>query len=170
MIRIRKAKLEEVPAVRQLAIEVYTDTFAEHNTEANMAAFFNENYSLDKFTSEYLEKNSELFVALDNLKIVGFLRVRKNDEVADKLGNNTMELQRLYVHKDYHGTPVARKLMDKFFDVAKNQKVEWVWLGVWEKNFRAQKFYSKFGFERFGEHIFQMGDDPQTDWLLKKKM
>jgi ribosomal protein S18 acetylase RimI-like enzyme len=170
MIRIRKAKKEEVPAVRELAIEVYTDTFAEHNSEANMAAFFNENYSLEKFNTEFDEPGSYLYIAMDNLKIVGFLRLRKNDEVAEKLGNHTLELQRLYVHKEYHGTSVAKKLMDKSFEIAQELKVEWLWLGVWEKNFRAQKFYSKFGFERFAEHVFQMGDDPQIDWLLKKKM
>jgi ribosomal protein S18 acetylase RimI-like enzyme len=170
MIRIRKATKEEVPAVRELAIEVYTDTFAAHNSEENMVAFFNENYSLEKFNTEFEEPGSSLYIAVDNLKIVGFLRLRKNDEAADKLGTNTLELQRLYVHKEYHGTPVAKLLMEKTFEVAKDLKVEWLWLGVWEKNLRAQKFYSKYGFERFGEHVFQMGDDPQIDWLLKKKM
>lgn len=170
MIRIRQAKFEEVAAVRELAIEVYTDTFAEHNSKENMEAFFHENYSLEKFNEEYHEPGAELYVALDNLKIVGFMRLRKNDEVADKLGSNTLELQRLYVHKDYQGTPVATTLMNKCLAVAQEQKVDWLWLGVWEKNFRAQKFYGKYGFERFGEHVFHMGDDPQIDWLLKKKI
>ncbi len=170
MIRIRKATLEEIPAVRELAIEVYSDTFAKDNSEKNMKAFFKENYSLEKFTKEYEEPGSTLFIALDNLKIVGFLRLRENNEVADRLGNNTLEIQRLYVHKDYHGSSVAKELMNACFKLAQEKKIEWLWLGVWEKNARAQKFYTKLGFERFGEHIFQMGEDPQTDWLMKKKM
>lgn len=170
MIKIRKAKIEEVAAVRELAIEVYTDTFAEHNTKENMEAFFNDTYTLEKFQNEFHEPNSALYVAVDDLKIVGFLRLRLSDEVNKYLGTNHIELHRLYVHRDYHGSAVARMFMDESLKYAKAKKYEWMWLGVWEKNFRAQKFYAKWGFDRFSEHVFQMGDDPQTDWLLKKKL
>ncbi|MBS1557760.1 MAG: GNAT family N-acetyltransferase [Bacteroidetes bacterium] len=170
MIRIRKAKIEEVPAIRELAIEVYTDTFADSNTPENLQAFFRDSYDLEKFKTEFYEPDSVLYIALDNLKIIGFLRLRKSNEVEHHLGTNTIELHRMYIHRDYHGTAVARKLIEQAFEYAKKKNYEWMWLGVWEKNPRAQKFYAKWGFERFSEHIFQMGDDPQTDWLLKKKL
>lgn len=170
MIRIRKAKIEEVPAIRELAIEVYTDTFADSNTPENLQAFFRDSYDLEKFKTEFYEADSVLYIALDNLKIIGFLRLRKSNEVAHLLGTNTIELHRMYIHRDYHGTAVARKLIEQAFEYAKKKNYEWMWLGVWEKNPRAQKFYAKWGFERFSEHIFQMGDDPQTDWLLKKRL
>ncbi len=170
MIRIREAKLEEVPAVRELAIEVYTDTFADQNTAANLQAFYDESYSLERFNTEFHEANALLYLALDDLKIVGFLRLRQSQEVEKQLSTNTVELHRLYVHRDYHGTNASRLLMEKALAYATEKNFEWIWLGVWEKNFRAQKFYTKWGFEKFGEHIFQMGDDPQTDWLLKKKL
>lgn len=170
MIKLRKAKIEEVPAVRELAIEVYTDTFAEHNTPENLHAFFKDSYSAEKFNSEFHEPKSALFIALDDLKIVGFLRLRQSNEVDKYLGNNHIELHRLYVHRDYHGSSVAKMFMEEAMKYAREKKHEWIWLGVWEKNFRAQKFYGKWGFEKFSEHIFQMGDDPQIDWLLKKKL
>jgi len=170
MIRIRKAKIEEVPAVRELAIEVYNDTFAEHNTPENLEAFFKDTYDLEKFNKEFYEADAVLYVALDDLKIIGFLRLRKSNEVDEYLGTNHLELQRLYIHSDYHGSAVSKMFMEEALAYAKKKKYEWIWLGVWEKNFRAQKFYSKWGFERFSEHIFQMGDDPQTDWLMKKKL
>jgi len=170
MIRVRKAKIEELPAVRELAIEVYTDTFAEHNTEENLQAFFNETYTLEKFTAEFSEPGSALYVALDDLKLIGFLRLRLSNEVEDQLGKNTIELQRLYIHRDYHGGSVSRQLMEEAMAYALAGKYDWIWLGVWEKNFKAQKFYTKWGFERFGEHVFQMGDDPQIDWLMKRTL
>jgi diamine N-acetyltransferase len=170
MIRIRKAKSEEVPAVRELAIEVYSDTFADQNTPANLKAFYDETYTIEKFKTEFQEAGSALYLALDDLKIVGFLRLRKNREVEKELGPNTIELHRMYIHRQYHGTSASRLLMKKAIGYAVEKKFEWIWLGVWEKNFRAQKFYSKWNFDRFGEHVFQMGDDPQTDWLLKRKL
>lgn len=160
-----------MPAVRELAIEVYTDTFAEHNTEENLQAFFNETYTLEKFTTEFSEEGSVLYVALDDLKIIGFLRLRISHEVEDQLGKNTIELQRLYIHRDYHGSSgVSRMLMEEALAYAEANKFDWIWLGVWERNFKAQKFYAKWDFERFGEHVFQMGDDPQIDWLMKRKL
>jgi ribosomal protein S18 acetylase RimI-like enzyme len=170
MIKIRKAKIEEVPAVRELAIEVYNDTFAEHNTPENLEAFFKDSYGLERFTTEFTEPETALYVALDELKIIGFLRLRKSSEVDKYLGTNHLELHRLYIHRDYHGSAVSKMFMEEALAYAKKEKFEWIWLGVWEKNFRAQKFYSKWGFERFSEHVFQMGDDPQTDWLLKRKL
>jgi len=169
MIKIRKAKIEEVPAVRELAIEVYNDTFAEHNTPENLEAFFKDSYDLEKFNAEFYELGTALYVALDELKIIGFLRLRKSNEVNKYLGTNHLELHRLYIHRDYHGSSVSKMFMEEALDYAKKGKFEWIWLGVWEKNFRAQKFYAKWGFERFGEHVFQMGDDPQIDWLMLKK-
>jgi ribosomal protein S18 acetylase RimI-like enzyme len=170
MIKIRKAKIEEVSAVRELAIEVYNDTFAEHNTPENLEAFFKDSYGLEKFNAEFSEPSSALYVALRELKIIGFMRLRKCNEVDKYLGTNHLELQRLYIHRDYHGSAVSRMFMEEALAYAKKGKFEWIWLGVWEKNFRAQRFYSKWGFERFGEHVFQMGDDPQIDWLMKKKL
>ncbi|MBS1682835.1 MAG: GNAT family N-acetyltransferase [Bacteroidetes bacterium] len=170
MIRIRKAKFEEVLAVRQLAIEVYTDTFATQNTKANMDAFFTESYSIEKFNSEFNEPDSVLYVAVDDLKIIGFLRLRRHNEVDGQLGKNHIELQRLYIHRDYQGGEASRLLMEEALNYAKQRNFEWLWLGVWEKNFRAQKFYARWGFEKFSEHIFHMGEDPQTDWLLKLKL
>lgn len=170
MIRIRKAKIEEVPAVLELAIEVYTDTFAEHNSPENLQAFFNDVYTFEKFKEEFHEHDSVLYIALDDLKIIGFLRLRLNAEVNHQLGKNHIELHRLYIHRDYQGGSVSKLFMEEALSYAKEKEYEWIWLGVWEKNFRAQKFYAKFGFEKFGSHTFQMGDDPQVDWLLKKKL
>lgn len=170
MIRIRKAKIEELPAVRELAIEVYTDTFSKDNTPENLDAFFKDSYSMEKFKTEFHEPDSILYIALEDLKIVGFLRLRRSNEADKYLGTNHIELHRLYIHRDYQGSAVSKMFMEEALKYAKAKKHEWIWLGVWEKNFRAQKFYGKWGFERFSEHIFQMGDDPQTDWLLKKKL
>jgi ribosomal protein S18 acetylase RimI-like enzyme len=111
-----------------------------------------------------------LFIALDNNKIVGFVRLRETDEVQDYLGDNVVELQRLYILTQAQGKSIGDKLMNRAFAYATEQKYNWMWLGVWEHNLGAQKFYMKYGFEKFSEHTFWMGDDPQVDWLLKKKL
>ncbi|MCE2894971.1 MAG: GNAT family N-acetyltransferase [Flammeovirgaceae bacterium] len=169
-ITIRLSTLEDTAAMREVAISSYDDTFADSNTPENMESFFTESYSLSKLQDEYYEPLSVLYLACDGEKVVGFLRLRVNDEVKNEIGENTIELQRLYIDTAYHGKQIGKHLMEKALIYARENHYDWIWLGVWERNFNAQHFYDKWGFEKFGEHIFQMGDDPQIDWLLKKKL
>ncbi|MDZ7650391.1 MAG: GNAT family N-acetyltransferase [Cytophagales bacterium] len=101
---------------------------------------------------------------------MGFVRLRECDEVRSLLGDNALELQRLYVLTLAQGKSVGKLLMDMAMQYAIQKKYDWIWLGVWERNFKAQEFYKRWGFEKFSEHTFWMGDDPQVDWLLKKKL
>jgi diamine N-acetyltransferase len=167
---IRLSAFEDTAAMRDVAIKSYYDTFAASNTPENMEAFLSDSYDLKKLQDEFYEPKSVLYLACIKEKVIGFVRLRETDEVKDKLGDNTIELQRLYIHPNYQGRQVGKKLMEASLAYANKKKFEWIWLGVWERNFNAQKFYSKWGFEKFGEHVFQMGDDPQIDWVLKKKL
>jgi len=170
MIEIREAKFSDVRAMREVAIQSFVDTFAEVNTPENMSTFLNSAYSQSQMEGEYYELRSLVYLACVGERIAGFLRLRVSREAEEKLGTNTIELHRLYVHKDFQNQKVGKMLMQKAIEYAVEQKFEWIWLGVWEHNLNAQRFYSKWGFEKFDEHVFQMGDDPQIDWLLKKDL
>ncbi len=170
MVKIREAQVEDIPEMRAVAISSYQDTFAEFNTPENMNAYFEEAYNMPVLTDELNEKNATLFLACDEDKIIGFARLRENAEVSELLGNQSIELQRLYVLTQAQGKSAGRLLMEKCLHYAIEKKYEWIWLGVWERNFKAQEFYKKNGFEKFSEHTFWMGDDPQVDWLLRKKL
>jgi diamine N-acetyltransferase len=170
MNEIREARLEDVMELREVAIATYHDTFAVYNTPANMEAYFNNAYSQISLTNEFTEPGSKLFLAIADGKIIGFVRLRECDEVKDILGDNTVELQRLYVLTAWQGKSVGNELIKAALTYAVDRKYDWIWLGVWERNFNAQKFYMRYGFEKFSEHTFWQGDDPQIDWLLKKKL
>lgn len=169
MIAVRSADLEELGLVRKIGIEASTAAFAAYNTAENMNAFLRA-YDLPQLEKEWKETGSVHYLAWDGPAPAGFARLRLNNEVENYLGKNTIELQRLYVHPDYQRKSIGSLLMKQGLDYAAKQNYEWIWLGVWERNFKAQEFYAKWGFEKFGEHIFQMGDDPQIDWLLSKSL
>jgi diamine N-acetyltransferase len=169
-ITIRELSRSDIPQLRELAIRIYRDTFSGQNSEANMEAFLAKDYSIESFEREFNEVGSEYFFASDGESPVGYLRLRKSDEAERELGHNTIELHRLYIDINYQGHGLGKLLMEFALKRASELNVDWLWLGVWEHNPRAQRFYASWGFERFGEHIFQMGDEAQTDWLLKKKI
>ena len=170
MISIRELSRQDIPQLRDLAIRIYRDTFSHQNSAANMEAFLRKEYSLDSFQREFNESGSQYFFACDDDEPVGYLRLRYNTEAEEHLGKNTIELHRIYVDAKYQGQRVGHQLMEFAIEKAKESGVDWLWLGVWEHNPKAQRFYERYGFTRFAEHVFQMGDDAQTDWLMKKRI
>jgi ribosomal protein S18 acetylase RimI-like enzyme len=170
MVTLRATLPSDIPALQRLAIDTQVDTFGAYNTEANMKAYLDQAYNLDNLRQELDEPGSHNYLAFFDTSLAGFMRLRVTDEVAHFLGTSTIELQRLYVDKNFHGRGVGAAMMKEALRLARDKRYDWMWLGVWERNFKAQEFYAKWGFERFSEHIFQMGDDPQTDWLLRKRI
>jgi len=170
MIAIRPAQAEELGPLRKVAIETFIEAFADFNTSENMEAVLREAYHPDTLEKELREEGSVCYLAWEDNNLIGFVRLRLNDEAEDRLGKNTIELQRLYVHPAHQGNKTGSLLMKQVVDYCSKQGYDWIWLGVWERNYKAQEFYSKWGFERFSEHTFQMGDDPQVDWLLRKRV
>ena len=170
MVTLRLTAPEDVSALQRIAIDTQVDTFGSFNTEANMKAYLDQAYDQGNLLRELTESGAFNYLAFVGEKLAGFMRLRLSDEVVHLLGQNTIELQRLYVDKGFQGLGVGAAMMKQALEIAKAGRYNWIWLGVWERNFKAQKFYAKWGFERFSEHIFQMGDDPQTDWLLRRRV
>lgn len=169
MIQIRQATIEDVAALQRMAIQTQVDTFGAFNSEANMKAYLDQAYSQESLARELEEPGSRNYLAFRDNRLAGFMRLRKTAEVEHLLGTNTIEIQRLYVDTALKGQGIGGVLMKEALAYAHSRAFEWIWLGVWERNFAAQEFYRKWGFERFSEHVFLMGDDAQTDWLLKRR-
>jgi ribosomal protein S18 acetylase RimI-like enzyme len=167
---IRKLTSADIPQLRALAIKIFRDTFTHLNTPEAMEGAVENEYNLNRFEKEFKEEGQCYYFISDNDRPIGYLRLRKNPEVDNYLGTNHIELQRIYVDQDYHGQKVGDKLMQLAIDIANENNYDWIWLGVWEKNPRAQRFYQKWGFEKFSEHDFYMGEERQTDWLMKKNL
>ncbi len=170
MIEIRQARPADLPELRRVAIETQVATFGPQNSPEVMEAFLAASYSVSSFERELQETHAPYFLAWDGEHLAGFVRLRTTDEVAHLLGERTIEIQRLYVDVNYQGRKVGSTLMRFALDYARARDLEWIWLGVWENNHRAQEFYTQWGFERFSEHIFMMGPDPQTDWLMRFRL
>lgn len=169
-VNIRAATISDLNLLVSLARTTFEHSFAADNTPENMAAYLDDAFSSEKIRLELNEEGSQYLVAEVDQTLVGYARVRQSDEVKDKIADSSLELQRIYVDKNYHGLKVGATLIQACIDYCGSRGVHWLWLGVWENNHKALTFYEKWGFIKFGHHVFQMGDDPQTDWLLKKKI
>lgn len=170
MVSIRLTSPDDVPALQCIAIDTLVTTFGPQNAEANIKAYLDRTYGLDTLRQELTEPGSRNYLAFFENELAGFMRLRESTEVEHLLGTNTVELQRLYVIEKFQGQKIGAALMREGMNQAKQAGYAWIWLGVWEGNPKAQEFYARWGFERFSEHVFQMGDDAQKDWLLKRRL
>jgi ribosomal protein S18 acetylase RimI-like enzyme len=137
------------------------------NTPENMAKYLNESLSEEKLSAELNDSNSHFYFAIDGDKVIGYLKVNTGSAQTELKEGMALEIERIYVTKEYLGKKVGQLLYEKAIAVAKELNASFVWLGVWEENPRAIAFYKKNGFVEFDKHIFKLGDDEQTDIMMK---
>lgn len=163
-VRIKKVSIVDINQLQEIGKLTFAETYSSSNSEENMNEYMESGFSTEKLKIELADKNSDFYFAeLDN-KIIGYLKINFGYSQTD---NNSLEIERIYVLKEYHGKKVGQLLYGKAIGIAKQKKVDHVWLNVWEGNKRAIKFYEKNGFVQFDKHIFMMGDDEQTDLKMK---
>ena len=165
-ITIRRILPAEAPVLSAMAMKTFYDTFTGTCSEADMQEFLFDFYREEQAFKELSNENDLFFFAEVDGIPAGYIRFMKDYSDLTVIKNHkALELKRLYILKEYHGKGIAQALMDFYLDYAIKNKFELVWLGVWEYNLRAQKFYEKYGFKNTGlTHDFPIGSTPQTDW------
>ena len=169
-MQIRKLDITDLENLQKISILTFRETFEEVNTKEDMQKYLDENLSVEKLKSELENPNSEFYFAENDKLILGYLKINFGNAQTENLGNETLEIERIYVLKDFLGQKIGQILLNKAIEIGKKKNLEFLWLGVWEKNHRAIKFYEKNGFKFFGKHKFVLGKDVQTDLLMKLKI
>lgn len=150
--------------------QTFIETFADHNTAGDMQMYLHNNLSTDQLTEELNDPNSEFYFALLNNKVIGYLKINYGQSQTESIDESSLEIERIYVLKDFQSKNVGQVLFNKAIDIAGQRNTKYVWLGVWENNPRAINFYKKNGFEEFDKHIFKLGNDEQTDIMMRLKL
>ncbi|MDH5826511.1 GNAT family N-acetyltransferase [Sphingobacterium faecium] len=169
-IQVKKVSINDIEELRKIGRQTFLDTFGASNSDENMAKYLEEGFSLEKLTNELNNKNSAFFFAMIGNDIIGYLKLNIGQSQTELLYEKALEIERIYVLKEYHGKKVGQILYDKALQIAILKNVDFIWLGVWEENPRAIHFYKKNGFVEFDMHIFKLGEDEQMDIMMKKMM
>jgi diamine N-acetyltransferase len=169
-IDIQKVTLDEILLLQKIARATFFETFAADNTVENMKKYLEEGFSIEKLTSELTDPNAAFYFAWHENQIIGYLKLNFGTSQTELKDNQALEIERIYVLKAFHGKNVGQMLYEKAIQIAKQAKAAYVWLGVWEENPRAIRFYKKNGFVEFDKHIFKLGDDEQIDIMMKLQL
>ena len=167
-VNIRQVSYNEVNELQQIGRQTFTETFEKYNSEENLNQYLNVSFGREKLLKELNNPESNFYFAFSGSVLAGYLKINFGDAQTELVDDLTMEIERIYVLKDFQGRKVGQALFQKALDVAAETSCTHVWLGVWEHNNKALNFYRKNGFEEFDKHVFRIGEDEQTDFLMKR--
>jgi|SRR5687767_8901593 len=167
---IRRGTLQDTELLAELGARTFSETFAGDNTPENMAAYIAAAFAPEQIAADLADPRCVFQIAEADGVALGYAMLRSGTTPEQVTGERPIELVRLYVSQDSLGSGVGAALMRACLDEAKRDGYQTLWLGVWEHNNRAQTFYRKWNFREVGTHLFQLGDDPQTDLLMQRRI
>ncbi|MBZ5552072.1 MAG: GNAT family N-acetyltransferase [Acidobacteriia bacterium] len=165
---IRLGTVDDASLLAELGARTFHDTFAADNAPEDMAAYLASSFSPEKQAAELVEPDVTFFIAEFEGAAAGYAQIRAGEVPACVAHRRSIELVRMYVSREWFGRGVGEALMEACIEAAGHAGYQSMWLGVWERNGRAQAFYRKWNFQVVGQHVFQLGSDPQADFLMER--
>jgi len=169
-VDIEKVLLPEIQTLKTFAEQTFLDTYASQNTEEDMANYLADHFNLKLLTEEVISSDAEYYLAKIEKEVVGYFKLNYGQAQTEVVDENAVEIERIYASTQYHGKGVGKVLFESILQIAQSRAASFIWLGVWEKNPRAIRFYEKCGFVEFDKHVFVLGTDEQTDLMMKLEL
>ncbi|TMU54988.1 GNAT family N-acetyltransferase [Flagellimonas algicola] len=166
-LSFRECTLSDLDTLIQISKDTFIAAFEAENEPEDFREYIESAFSKEQLQKELLNQHSQFFFVFENVDLVGYFKVNKDQAQTDVKDKDSLELERIYVVGHHQGKGIGAWMLQQVIDLAKDNGMDYVWLGVWEHNPGAIRFYQKYGFTKFGTHPYYIGDDQQTDWLLR---
>lgn len=164
---IKECGLENIEEIKCICEKTFYETFSNENTEEDMQNYVNENFSYEQLELEIRNDYSRFYIVKNNKEVVAYMKLNFDKAQTEAGYDNSLEVQRIYILEEYKGKHIGKFLIQKAIQIGKSNDLNYIWLGVWENNMNAIKFYEKQGFKKFCTHTFKLGEDEQIDNLMK---
>ncbi|KXZ22793.1 GNAT family N-acetyltransferase [Bacillus nakamurai] len=169
-IKIKKCSREDLKILQEISIQTFNDTFKDQNSPGNMKAYLESAFNSEQLEKELSNMSSEFFFVYFHNEVAGYLKVNTNDAQSEEMGDESLEIERIYIKNKFQKHGLGKCLFNKAMEIALERNKKKIWLGVWEKNENAIAFYKKMGFVQSGTHSFYMGDEEQIDFIMTKTL
>ena len=167
---LKKIDYHALDRLRRIGIQTFSESYLINNDPKSMESYMKKAFSIEKLKIELSNPESEFYFAELNSAVIGYLKVNSGKAQTEIKDINALEIERIYVVKKFCGNNVGQLLHEKAVEIATKKGLNYIWLGVWEKNPKAIKFYKRNGFIQFDTHTFVLGDENQTDIMMKLKL
>ena len=165
-INFKQCNLEDLHILQEISFETFNETFKEQNSPENMSAYLEKAFNLKQLEQELSNISSQFFFVYFQNELAGYLKVNTNGAQTEEMGNDSLEIERIYIKRKFQRHGLGKYLLNKAMEIALEHNKNKIWLGVWEKNENAITFYKKMGFDQTGAHSFYMGDEEQMDYIM----
>ena len=163
-VRVAAADSVDLDELADLAACTFPLACPPSVTPANVAAFVGAHLSATRFAEYLADPGRMILTAAYGARLIGYAMLIHDD------GRSAVELSKMYVLAENHGTGVSSALMDAALMAAREFAATYVWLGVNQKNQRAQRFYAKHGFAITGTRTFQVGTNLEHDYIMAREL
>jgi len=164
--RFYQSTLEELEQLRELSLTTFVEAFGAQNKTEDMEAYCKTAFSMEQLKVELVNRHSMFYLVKIRDILVGYFKINIETAQSEPIEGG-FEVERIYLLSPYQGIGIGQLMFDKIFELAKKMKKTHLWLGVWEKNYGAIRFYERNGFKQFAKHNFLLGTDLQTDVLME---
>ena len=168
MIEIIKVQPSDLATLINISKQTFYDAFLHLNDPVDIEAYAAVAFNSDKISLELTNPFSAFYFAMLDGLVVGYIKLNYSSAQTEFQHDNAVEVERIYVLADQQGKKIGNQLLDFAIDLANKAELQYIWLGVWDKNINAIRFYERNGFIIFDSHPFTLGNDLQVDLLMKR--
>jgi ribosomal protein S18 acetylase RimI-like enzyme len=162
-----RCDLNHIDALVEISRNTFINAFEKQNNPIDFYKYLNKTLNKEALEKELSNPNiSFYFLRIENTT-VGYFKLNEADAQIETFNALSIELERIYVIEEFQSKKLGEVMLKHAIQISKDKKVKFLWLGVWEKNVKAIKFYNHFGFKKFGSHDFYLGNDKQVDLLMR---
>ncbi|GAB5473274.1 MAG: GNAT family N-acetyltransferase [Maribacter sp.] len=166
-VRFQKCSPTDLDQLIDISRTTFVDAFEKDNAPDDFKAYIDKTFTKANIQEQLVHSDSTFYFAFKDEILVGYFKLNENTAQTDVKLSESVELERIYVVKEFQGNQIGKEMLHEALRLAEKAQKTFLWLGVWQKNTGAVRFYEKHGFVKFGTHPYYIGDDKQTDWLMR---
>ncbi len=167
VLEFKKCNRNDVKELAVVSKQTFCDAFEKDNNPIDFQTYVDKAFSQDQISAELANPSSSFYFVYRNRQLVGYYKLNTNNAQTDLKLTESLELERIYVLQGFQGNRIGEQMLSEIKTLAADAKKHFLWLGVWEKNVKAIQFYQRHGFYKFDTHPYYIGNDKQTDWMMR---
>nr|WP_299343418.1 GNAT family N-acetyltransferase [Allomuricauda sp.] len=166
-LNLQKCTSKDLEILIKISKETFISAFEKDNNPEDFLSYVNKAFGKDQMEAQLNNPNSHFYFVLDKGTLVGYFKLNEGDAQTELQDEESFELERIYVLDAFQGKSIGTWMLNQAIEIAKSEQKRYLWLGVWEHNPGAIRFYERNGFKKFGTHPYYVGSDKQTDWIMR---
>ncbi len=166
-LKFLKCTDSDLDKLVEISRKTFVDAFEKDNDAEDFHTYIERAFEKSNIEKQLQSEHSVFYFVFKNGVIAGYFKLNEHTAQTDIKSEESIELERIYVLKEFQGNQIGKEMLQEAEKIGVQKNKEFLWLGVWQKNINAIRFYEKYGFVKFGTHPYYIGKDKQTDWLMR---